>query len=81
MEGIPIFKQVGTLQDDRLHKELLQDGQNGLSWECKGIFSILKGPFSVDIMVFTFFFICSEIEQQRCFSSVSEKERHLKEHT
>ena len=73
-ECMPISSHLGTLQKDgSLHKELLQDGQDGLSCECKSIFSVFNGPFSVDVMLFTFFFICSETEHQRCLSSVSEK--------
>lgn len=53
---MPISSHLGTLQKDgRLHKELLQDGQDGLSCECKSIFSIFNGPFSVVVMLFTFF--------------------------
>lgn len=51
-----ISNHLGTLQKDgRLHKELWQDGQDGLSCGCKSIFSTFNGPFSVDVMLFTFF--------------------------
>lgn len=73
-EGMPISNHLGTLhKDGRLQKQLLQNGQYGLSCECESIFSILNGPFSVDVMLLTFFFICSVTKCQRCLSSVSEK--------
>lgn len=54
-EGMPISNYLGTLQKDgMLHKELLQGGQDGLSSECKSIFSIFNGPFSVDVILFFF---------------------------
>lgn len=56
-EDMSISNHLGTLRKDgRLHKVLLQDGQDGLSCECKSICSIFNGPFSVDIMLFAFFF-------------------------
>lgn len=73
VEGMPIASHLGTLQKDgRLHKELLQDGQDGRSCECKSIFSIFNGPFSVVVMLFTFFSYAVK-ESIRDVSAVSVK--------
>lgn len=75
-----ISNYLETLQKDfRLHKELLQDGQDGLSCESKSIFCIFNGPFSVDVTIFTLFFVCNKTECQRCLSSASEKKTFEKE--
>lgn len=70
-EGMPISNHLRTLQKDgRLHKELLQDGQDGLSCESKSIFSIFNGPSVV--MLFTFFSYAVK-ESIRDVSAVSVK--------
>lgn len=74
-ESMPVSQHLRPLEKgNRVHKKLLQDSQDGLSSECKSIVIIFNGPFSVDVMVFKFFFICSETENQRCLCSVSEKD-------
>lgn len=81
VEGMSISNHLGTLQKDgRLHKELWQDGQDGLSCECKNIFSIFNGPFSVDVVLFTFFSYAVK-QGTRDVSAVLVKKRHLKEQT
>lgn len=71
---MPISSHLGTLQKDgRLHKELLQDGQDGLSWNVRVFLAFLMDHFLL-LLCYLLFFICSEREHQRCLSSVSEKD-------
>lgn len=77
-----ISTNLETLQMDlRLHKELLQDGQDRLSNEffSRVFFAFLMDHFLLTLPYLHIFFVCNETEHQIYLSSVSEKKTFEKE--